>query len=123
MTKNLGFALAAAVSGAWKLPRHTDERARSTKTSRRRPGNTAIFTRRGWAAQAGPGPLKGNGTQACRDAFAKLSTLFGELTKNAQAAVKAQNEGKTTAKYVQEQNRLKKLVLAALTVAKEACKQ
>src|SRR5438552_8965409 len=33
VTKNLGFALVAALSGAWKLPRHTFPRARSTNAT------------------------------------------------------------------------------------------
>ena len=40
ITKNLGFALVAALSGAWKLPRHTFARVRSTNatpTLTRRP--------------------------------------------------------------------------------------
>ena len=49
VTKNLGSALAATLSGAWKLPRHI---LRSGITAplrhRRRPGDPAIFIHQGW---------------------------------------------------------------------------
>src|SRR6266498_442184 len=49
----LGFALAAALSGAWKLPRQI---LRSGITAplrhRRRPGGRTIFTAQGWRGSA-----------------------------------------------------------------------
>src|SRR5207244_2053795 len=56
MTKNLGFALVAALSGAWKLPRHTFARVRGTNatpTLTRRPRHF----HRSRAARPAPRPL------------------------------------------------------------------
>src|SRR6266542_298538 len=53
VTKNLGSALAAALSGAWKLPRHI---LRSGITApirhRRQPSGRTIFTHHGWRENA-----------------------------------------------------------------------
>src|SRR2546426_1957685 len=62
MTKNLGFALVAALSGAWKLPRHTFAGVRGTNatpTLTRRPRHF----HRSRAARPAPRPLLREGRQ------------------------------------------------------------
>src|SRR5439155_9079150 len=70
VTKNLGSALAAALSGAWKLPRHI---LRSGITAplrhRRRPSGDTIFTHQGWRGAPGPfcwNPLKPDPPESVR---------------------------------------------------------
>jgi hypothetical protein len=82
VTKNLGSALAAALSGAWKLPRQILYTGIAAPLRhRRRPSGQTIFTHQGW--RRAPGRFWRNGdTRTSAAGFLR----FADVEANANTA-------------------------------------
>ncbi|MGZ4388656.1 MAG: hypothetical protein ACXVZL_04670 [Gaiellaceae bacterium] len=65
--------------------------------------------------------ITSNGTQACKDAFARLSKVIAALNANTQAAIKAKAAHKDTAPYAGRQKTLKALFDTEYAKAQKAC--
>lgn len=65
--------------------------------------------------------ITSNGTRACLDAFDRVRAAIAALNANTAAAKNAAAEGKSTARYVREQARLKRSFDAEYATAVTAC--